>query len=71
MIEKLSKEQAIVISGYTMTLCCSFSDLHEEIERRLGHPVWTHELAVPETVKKVKEAFKEDFLSLIPEKEVE
>ena len=68
MMSKLTKEQAVIISGYTMVLCCRFSDLHEEIEKRLGHPVWTHQLGDKEFVDgKVKPAFKEDFLSLMPD----
>ena len=54
-----------------MVLCCCFSDLHKEIEIRLGHPVWTHQLGDKDFVdNKVKPAFKDDFLSLIPESEV-
>lgn len=64
-MEALTKEQAIIISGYTMILMCSMEDLHGDIERRLGHPVWTHQL--PVLKEEIKEAYKDDFMSLIPE----
>ena len=38
---------AVVVSAYTGTLLCLFSDLHECAEFALGHPVWTHEMASP------------------------
>lgn len=63
-MEKLTKEQAIVITGYTGTLCCEFSDLHEEVEKRLGRPVFTHEF--PPLKNEIADAFREDFLSLCP-----
>lgn len=61
-MEKLTKEQAIVISGYTMVLMCDFSDLHQDIEKRLGRPVWTHQL--PSLKEEIKEAYTDDFMSL-------
>lgn len=65
---KLTKEQALIISGYTMVLCCKFSDLHKEIEKRLGHPVWTHQLGDEKFVdENVKPAFKDDFLAMLPQ----
>ena len=41
MTEKLSKQQAIIISGYTGVTCCNFSLLHEDVEKRLGQPVFS------------------------------
>jgi hypothetical protein len=61
---KLTKEQAIIISGYTGITCCNFRYLHEDIEKRLGRPVFTHELSDKEMSNKVKELYKEDFLSI-------
>lgn len=61
-MNKLTKEQAVVISGYTQIICCDFSDLHEEIEKRLGRPVFTHQL--PVLADEIKAAFKADFLAI-------
>ena len=35
MTTKLTKEQAITISGYTEILICDFADLQEDVEKRL------------------------------------
>ena len=68
-MKKLTTEQAVVISAYTEILICNFSDLQKAVEDKLGRPVWTHEFADKETVKKIKEAFKDDFLSMSPVEE--
>lgn len=62
---KLTKEQAIIVSGYTNILICEFSDLHEDIERRIGRPVFTHEL--PALGEEISALYRDDFLSLAPE----
>lgn len=67
-MNNLTKEQAIVISGYTGILICDFGDLHEEIEKRLGRPVWTHEM--PSIEEEIKSAFRDDFMSLQPKSEI-
>ena len=65
MMKKLTKEQAIVVSGYTMRLICNFSDLHLDIERRLGGPVFTHE--IPSLKDEIEAAYKDDFIAMLPE----
>ena len=63
-MQKLTKEQAIIISGYTGILMCKFSLLHEDIEKRLGRPVFTHEFADEDFFsKKVSLLYIEDFLA--------
>jgi len=64
-MNKLTKEQAVVITGFTGIAACNFSNFHEDVERRMGHPVWTHEFGNPEFMEKVKELYKNDFLSLL------
>lgn len=63
---KITKEQALVISGFTGVLACKFSDLHEDVEKRLGRPVWTHEFVDPKTNAEIKKAYKKDFLDMLP-----
>jgi hypothetical protein len=63
----LTKEQAIVVSGYTSILICNFADLHQEIEKRLGRPVFTHEM--PSLEDEIQAAFRDDFLALAPAQE--
>ena len=42
----MTKYEAIVISAYTGFLMCDFNDMHEYIEKKLGRPIYTHELAL-------------------------
>lgn len=64
-VPKLTKEQTIVISGFTGIFCGHWSDYAAEVERRLGRPVMTHEFADLETVKEIENAFRDDFLTMI------
>lgn len=41
----MTKQEKIIVSAYTGTLMCDFSDVHEYIEKKLGRPVFTHEMA--------------------------
>jgi hypothetical protein len=42
-----------------------FSDMHSEVEKRLGRPVFTHEFASKKLFEdEIKPAFKDDFLAL-------
>ncbi len=67
-MQKLTKEQAVVVSGYTGFLICDFSDMHREIEKRLGRPVFTHMLGDTTFVDEVvRPAFKADFIAMFPE----
>jgi hypothetical protein len=63
----MTKEEKLIVSAYTGTLMTDFVDLHEFIEKKLGRPVWTHELANKWVVDELKEAVKEDFLKLCAE----
>lgn len=63
----MTKEEKLIVSAYTGTLMTDFVDLHEFIEKKLGRPVWTHELANKLVVDEIKEAVKEDFLKLCAE----
>ena len=60
----MNHHERVVVSAYTGILMCNFSDVHEYIEKVLGRPVWTHELAQEEVWNKIKEASKRDFLAL-------
>lgn len=63
-MSKLTKEQAIVITGFTGVLCCEFSDFHADVEKRMGTPVWTHEFASNRDA--VKELYRTDFMAMLP-----
>lgn len=64
-IERLTKEQAAIIGAFTGYLCGPFSDMHEYIERVMGRPVWTHEMAEVAFSAKLKAAVKQAFLSIV------
>lgn len=62
---KLTKEQAIVITSFTGVAAVeSFADFHSDLERRIGRPVWTHEMANEEFSEKIKELYREDFINM-------
>lgn len=63
-MNKLTLEQAIIITGYTGITACSFGDFHGDVERRLGRPVFTHEFADKKFSDNVKELYREDFLKI-------
>ena len=65
-MQALTKEQGIVLTGYTGLLMCNFSDFHEDVEARLKRPVFTHEFGDIELLQELKSIYKSDFLSLIP-----
>jgi hypothetical protein len=63
-MERLTKEQAAIIGAYTGYLAGPFSDMHEYIEKILGRPVFTHDLALKTVVGEIQEASKKDFLEI-------
>ncbi len=64
-MQKLTKEQAVIISAYSGILCAdSFGCVHEYIEKLLRRPVMTHELADKELNDRIKKLAKEDFLKI-------
>ncbi len=60
----LTVDQAVVISGYTGFLCCNFSELHADVEKRLGYPVWTHQFSGNEMRERLKEIYRDDFIAM-------
>lgn len=64
-MNRLTKEQAVIVSAYTGFLAGDvMSEMHEYIEKSMGHPVWTHELANKETQKEIKEKSYDDFSAI-------
>lgn len=64
-MKKLTKEQAIIITGFTGKMACAFGDFHGDVERRLGHPVWTHQFGDKEFMEKIGDLYREDFLAML------
>jgi hypothetical protein len=68
-MNKFTKEQSIVITGFTGVTACQFGDFHGDVEKRLGHPVFTHEFANKQFVEKIQELYRKDFLTMCGESE--
>jgi len=69
-MQRLTKEQAIVITGFTGIAACPFSDFHSEVEKRLGRPVFTHQFGDKEFFEnQIKPLFRDDFLNMCYGKE--
>ena len=67
-IPKLTKEQAIIITGFTGILAAhKFSDFTDDVEKRMCRPIWSHEYGDKTTAEEIKELYREDFLKLIPD----
>ena len=65
-MQPLTKEQAIVLTGFTgIMMLKDFSKFHEDVEKRLGRPVFTHEFV--DCAKEIKEAYRADFEKLVSE----
>ena len=63
-IQKLTKEQAVIISGFTGILCGEFSDFHADVEKRLGRGVQTFEFWLEEFATEVKKLYEADFIEM-------
>ena len=60
----MKKREALVITAYTGTLLCDFSDFQDFASEIIGRPIFTHEMAHEE----ISEEFSVDedvFLSLL------
>ena len=67
MVQKLTKEQGIIITGYTGIICAYLKDFHLECEKRLGRPILLHEFLYLK--QEIKALFKEDFMNMMPTEE--
>ena len=61
----MTLHEKVVLSAYTGILMCDFSEVHKYIEKLLGRPVWTHELASEALWPEIKEKAKPDFHKII------
>ena len=50
---------------------CDFDDVHKYIQKKLGRPVFTHELSDKGIQKEIEEKSKEDFLEICNREEPE
>lgn len=57
----MTREEAIIITGFTGVLCCPLEVFHRDASRRARRPVFTHQLGS----HFVAELYHEDFMRLI------
>jgi hypothetical protein len=70
-VEKLRQFDWIISSATPLEI--DFEKIHERVEELLGRPVWTHEFADPERLRKElteKPAYIDPFVGIPPEKRV-
>lgn len=65
-MDKLTKEQCIVITGYTGVLFGQIEWFLDDAEKRLGRPILTHEMRSDEVMKSIKKAYSNYFHNLMP-----
>ncbi len=68
-MNRLTREQAAIIGAYTGYLAGPFSDMHEYVEKVMGRPIWTHDMANADTMEKIREAAKADFVAICARQE--
>lgn len=64
MSQKLTKEQANIITGFTGVSAGNFGDFQIAAEKKLGRVLFTHEFALHSVWEEIKEAFKDDFIAM-------
>lgn len=62
----MTKREAAIISAFTGISFggAHFSEFHQYVEEKFGHPVWTHEMAEQKFWDKLKELSRDDFCYL-------
>lgn len=66
----MTKQECAVVMAYTGIVMLTGNNLsiyYKYLEKILGRPVWTHELACEEVQKEIKEKSLNDFLKLCRE----
>lgn len=64
----LTVGQAVVITAFTGISTGHASEFHSYAERKLGRPIFTHEMAAKEFWAELKDASRSDFLELCGQK---
>jgi hypothetical protein len=63
----MTKHEKIVVSAYTGYMLCDFNDMHAYIEKLLGRPVFTHELASSAIQNEIREKARPDLEAICKE----
>lgn len=60
----MTRRESAIVGAFTGVLCGPFEAMHEYIEEIMGRPVWTHEMGDKETMEKIRELAKPDFIAM-------
>ena len=63
-VPRLTEEQAAIMMAFTGISCGPFELFHKYTKEKLDRPVLTHEFATEELMAEIKEASRDDFLSI-------
>lgn len=63
----MTKNEALIVMGYTGISTLSFDEFHGDVEKRLGRPIWTHQFADKNITEEIKQAYREDFIKMCGE----
>lgn len=64
MTQALTKEQAVIVSGFTGYAACAFGHVQQDVEKRLGRPVFTHEFGNSAFAEQIREVYRDDFIAI-------
>jgi hypothetical protein len=69
IMNKITRKQAAIIGAFTGVTCGPFEDIHEYVNSLPGFKgIMTHNFASNETAKRIKEASRDDFIALLPDR---
>ena len=60
----MTKREKFIVMAYTGIAMLPFDDFHEQVEKLMGRPVYSHEFALDLFINELKEKIKPDFLEL-------
>lgn len=60
----MTKQERLIVSGYTGVMMCEVRDLLADVSKRAGRPVHVHELGGDQGLALARELYGEDFQAL-------
>jgi len=63
-VRKMNKKEAAIVSAYTGILIGSFDEAHQYMQKIMGRPLYTHELAFEGIVEEIKKKSWIDFINI-------
>jgi hypothetical protein len=60
----MTRRESAIISAFTGIMAGPFDAFHQYVEKIMGRPVWTHEMADESIMLQIKEKSRDDFVAL-------